>query len=105
MSKRDMFKVLGCEGEPPLRKVTLEGWLQEEDACEYVPGSQVTLEFIGRQMPNAEQTPQAAPVRNVNTSAVLKPTLADAEESVEAYEKSSNPGVSDFDVDPTPNVD
>lgn len=74
MSKRDVFKVLGCEGEPPLRRVTLEAWLQEEDACEYVPGSTVTLEFIGRQMPDPEMTRQAAPAAVVNTSADFKPT-------------------------------
>lgn len=76
MSKRDVFKVLGCEGEPPLRKVTLEAWLQEEDACEYVPGSTVTLEFIGRQMPDPEMTRQAAPAAVVNTSDSLKGNAA-----------------------------
>lgn len=75
MSKRDVFKVLGCEGEPPLRRVTLEAWLQEEDACEYVPGSTVTLEFIGRQMPDPEMTQQAAPQPVVNTrEGLLHPT-------------------------------
>lgn len=75
MSKRDVFKVLGCEGEPPLRKVTLEAWLQEEDACEYVPGSTVTLEFIGRQMPDPEATSHAAPHLVVNTSDTFKAAM------------------------------